>query len=127
MRRDEKSLKLEKIKYVFYGPLGGLLPPEVQENKTSYEAACIMSSTSRIVNGAWGIYSLCSLISKIFDMDIDPSPGNILTWAGLGVLADSIVREIIFGFQYVMDHPYSKYNIPWGEPLISILYGKNNK
>ena len=116
----------KKIGSIIAGPVLGLLPPNVQENITSYDSARIMSTTSRIVNGAYGLYSLVSLGFKIAGADIDPTNSNTLTYVGLGVAADSIVREVICAGRCYFGPP-SRATEPFGSALISITHHRLTK
>ncbi|RMF55764.1 hypothetical protein D6745_01170 [Candidatus Woesearchaeota archaeon] len=80
-----------------------------------------MSTSSRAFNIAWSAYSAVSLIGRAFGMDIDPTPGNAATLLGLGVAADTAVREVCYGLHYYMNHPNSTYSDPWGEPILSLI------
>ena len=122
---DSKLSLLEKALCVATGPVLGMLPPPIQRKITggNEEAAALMSTTSRLFNGvAWPAYAISSLVSKYFGVDIDPSPGNFVTWGGLVAGADSILREGLLGCAYVFQHPYVSHLKVWGEPVTSILY-----
>ena len=87
-----------------------------------------MSSTSRIFNDSWSLYTAASLISKIFGADIDPTPGNIATWSGTAIGVDTLIREFLYGVNYYFNHPFNTYHELWGEPIWSMIdHYKNPK
>lgn len=120
--KDNSLSPLEQEKYRFIGILGGLLPPEIQERITNYEAASIMSTSSRRFNVLLGTYAIISSLVKLFGGDIDPTPNNILTWGGLGIAVDSFFREVLYGFYYHHNHPFVTYREPWGSFFLSEGY-----
>lgn len=127
---DKKELSLVgKIASVISGPVTGLLPPrwQMKLTKRNYDAACYMSTTSRIFNGLWSLYTATSLVSKIFGVDIDPSAMNLATNIGIGVFIDTALREIKYAFSYGLNSPeFMNYHEPWGEPILSSIDFKLN-
>jgi len=122
---SEKQLSLTgKVVSIATGPILGMLPPrkQIQLAKGSREAACYMSSTSRIFNGVWTLYTIGSLSSRAFGADIDPSAGDILTLSGIAIGLDSLVREVMYaGTAYFHDGGSFSFHEPWGEPILSIV------
>ncbi|MBC8501466.1 MAG: hypothetical protein ISS25_04145 [Nanoarchaeota archaeon] len=123
MRENKELSRLEKIAWGAVGPVLGILPERVQMKitKGNQHAAFTMSASSRVVNGVWAAYSTASLISKAFGVDIDPSPGNIVTYAGIPLIPDTVAREVSFAFYYVLSHPFGHYHKPWGEPILTVM------
>jgi len=116
-----------KISCTILGPFFGMLPPSVQERFFGYNAARVLSTTSRVFNVAAGVYSIASIASKAFGVDIDPTSGQTLTWTG-GILGiDSLIREGAYAVRYVSNHPFMSYTDPWGEPITSIIYESKKK
>jgi len=85
-----------------------------------------MSLSSRISMLTLGAFGLTSVVSRYFGMDIDPSPGNIMTWTAPLVCLDAAVREVGNGLRYALEggSTVTDYNIPWGEPVLSVLYNR---
>lgn len=118
--QDELSF-LEKAVCVVSGPVLGMLPPRVQVNITdNYNAASVMSCSSRVFNAAWSVYAASSLACKIFGADIDPTPGNLATYVGIPIAFDSVVREFLHGIRCYLQSPFEDFCEPWGEPIISL-------
>lgn len=113
--------KLEKIACAVSGPVVGIFPPRLQIQRLGYDGACVASSSSRVFNAAWSVYAAASLVAKVFGVDIDPTAHNLITYFGIPVGLDTILREFLYGFHYVLNDPFSSYTEPWGEPLISII------
>lgn len=127
---NQKLSLLEKSVCVALGPVLGMLPPrkQLELTKGNYEKACLLSSSSRIFNSVWSAYAAVSLAAKVFGADIDPMPYNALTYIGIPVALNTMIRELSFGVHFYLDSPFSSYNEPWGEPIISWMdYNKNPK
>lgn len=125
-KTKSKALDIYDRLYVLpFAVFTGMLPPRLQEkvfSRTSnpYKAAVLASDTSRLFNAAWTIGTVASLVGKIFGADIDPTPGDIATYAGIAVGVDTVVREFAFAFKYVLDHPFNdEEGYVWGEPFLS--------
>lgn len=122
------------VEYSFYtlaaivGPVAGLLPPRMQMKLTrdDEKTAHYMSLSSRVFNAAWGLYGTASLVARAFGADIDPTPGNIVTWSGPVALVDSAVRETLFGIKCYLNNPFNPRYEPWGEPIWSIIDQSRN-
>jgi|GEM_PF-6361047 len=127
MDKKTELNKLEKTICVLTGAITGLLPGRLQMKlgeltNNTYEAAVYMSISSRTVNAVWATYGLVSGISHFFGVDLDPSPGNIATWASIPIAVDSLVRETFNALRYgIKGGAFTNYNIPWGEPIFSLL------
>lgn len=136
---EEKKLGvIGKGLSVVAGPVLGLLPPRIQEKLTNYEAACWMSSSSRIFNTALSLATLVSLGTRTFGVDIDPTQGNIATNIGIGIGIDTVLREAaykVYGEFSLMlyygihlaayigkyEQLHFTHHSPWGEPIISAI------
>lgn len=122
----EKDLSnLEKLACVLGGPFVGWLPPRLQMKVASGDerAACLLSSSSRVVNGVLSSAVGISLVARLWGVDVDPSPGEAFSWVGGGLLFDTLVREVGFGMRYMLNggSVYDSYNAVGGEPLVSLL------
>lgn len=125
---SDKDIKfLNKVAGMIVGPVVGLAPERLQLKftKGNYEKAYIMANTSRIVNNLWAAYSVLSVITKIFGADIDPTPGNVATWTGLGAAVDGFFRESYFTWETMLR--YNKETpIIVGEPLWTYFDNKKH-
>ncbi len=124
---QKKDLSIfEKILCIASGPITGMLPPRVQQNigaftKNDYQAASLMSTTSRVVNALWSGYTAMSLVGKAFGVDIDPTPLDAATYVGIPIAIDTVVREVLCAFAYGLNggNSFMDYFGPWGEPFLS--------
>jgi hypothetical protein len=112
---------LGKVGCAVSGPVVGLLPPRLQINAFGYDGASVASTSSRVFNGVWSAYAACSLVAKAFGVDIDPTTHDVITYVGIPVIADSLVREFLLGVRNYFTSPFNDPYEPWGEPVISII------
>lgn len=125
---SNKDIKfLEKTASIIIGPVIGFAPErwQLKFTKGNYKKAYIMANTSRIVNGLWAVYSTVSVIAKAFGADIDSTPGNIATLAGIPLIIDTIAREAHFVWETMLR--YNKETpVIVGEPLWTYLDNKKH-
>ena len=118
-----------RIASALVGPVLGMLPPRWQLKVTNgnADAARIMSTSSRLTNGLYGIYAASSLICRMVGIDIDPTEGNHVTAVGVIIGVDTIVRESLYRSAYYLSmhqnhpDPGMTYTEVWGEPILSIV------
>ncbi|MFH1770301.1 MAG: hypothetical protein ABH828_01970 [archaeon] len=125
----EQQIKyMQIVSSIIIGPVLGLAPERKQLEWTEGDRkeAFYMSATSRILNGLWATYSIVSLITKAFGQDIDPTPGNIATYAGIPLIPDTILREAGYLFFRGLTSPFREKNQPWGEPLLTYIDNKKH-
>ena len=124
---------LEKAACVVNGPVLGLLPPRVQvrlgeATGNSYRAATLMSLSSRLTNIGIGLYGVGCVASRLFGADIDLTPMDAITWVGIPIAFDSFLREFMNAWEYTAagGNLFRDYNVPWGEPFLSVLDDRIN-
>ncbi len=121
--QSEKSLSnLEKRNWSILGICAGFLPPRVQLNITrnNEEAAYHMSNSSRNAQKIFSLYAPISLGLKIFGVDVDPTPFELLTVASGISLVDCALRETISGLRHYIQSPFNREYEVWGEPFLSM-------
>ncbi len=129
-KRFSESL-IDKVIYSAVGPVLGLLPPPLQIKlaKGDLTGARIMSTSSRIINAAYAAYTLASLTSGLFGIDIDPTPNNMGTTIGVVAGVDTLMRETLYRTKRAFSimcgdslESRMSHTEVWGEPLVSAMY-----
>lgn len=125
-KAEPKFTFLDKAVSIATGPFLGWLPPRMQcsividHDGFGYERAKLLSSSSRAFNAAWSLYALGAAAARHYGVDIDPTHGNYIMWAGVGIGVDTIVRELCRGAA-IAYHGDSAAGDIWGSPLASSI------